>query len=88
MRGLEWLSSVGFGGRCELRSKGGSLVRGEIQRHGGGGGRRDGSGGDHERGHLAFPREGDGRREERRLIEREWGSPGNEMEIPPEQEEE
>ena len=88
MRDLEWLSGVGFGGRCELRSKGGSLVRDEIRRRGGGGGHRDGSGGDHERGHLAFPHEGDGRREERRLIERERGSLGNEMEIPPEQEEE
>ena len=87
MRGLRWFSSIGFGGRCELRSKGESLVRGETRRHGGGGGRRDGNGGHRERDHLGFPHEGDGRREGRRLTEREWGLPGNEMKIPPEQEE-
>ena len=63
MQGLEWFSSIGFEGKCELHSKGGNLVRDETRRRGGGGGCRDGSGGYHERGHLAFPREGDGRRE-------------------------
>ena len=88
MRGLEWFSSIGFGGKCELRSKGGSLVRDGTRRRGGGGGRRDGSGGYHEHGHLAFPHEGDGRREGRRLTEWEQGLLGNEVKIPPEQEEE
>ena len=88
MRGLEWFSSVGFGGKCELCSKEGSLVRGGIRRRGGGGGRRDGSGGYHERGRLAFLCEGDGWREGRRPTEWEWGLPGNEMRVPVEQEEE
>ena len=87
-RDLRWLSSIGFGGTCGLCSREESLVRDETRKHGEGGGRRDGSGGYHEHGRLAFRREGDGRREGRRLTEWEWGLPGNEMRVPVEQEEE
>ena len=87
-RDLGWLSSVGFGGTCGLSSRGGSSVRDEIRKHGEGGGRRGGSGGYHERGHLGFLREDGGQREGRRR--RGWGLGllRNEVSVPVEQEEE
>ena len=87
-RGLGWPLSVGSGGTCGLYSRGESLVLDETRKRGEGGGRRGGNGGHRERGHLAFPHEGDGRQEGRQLIEWEQGLPGNEMLVPVEQEEE
>ena len=71
MRDQGWFLSIGFGGTCGLCSKGESLVRGETRRHGGGEGRRDGSGGYREHDHLGFLHGGDGQQEGRRLTEQE-----------------
>ena len=64
------------------------MVQDEIRKCGEGGEYRDGNGGYHERDHLGFLHEGDGRREGRQLIEWEQGLLGNEMPVPVEQEEE